>query len=190
MNFEVTQLYNHPYNNTITNERSVEVPLGLRFLEMFNYDVIEIGAVMTHYSDRTKYKSIDPTDSTATINGVAEDYNYIDKNVLSISTIEHIGTGQYGVKKQSSAVEVLEKLHGESKSCLISWPIGFNKTLDSYVKENYEKFNYFFYIKKSQNPLKWEISKEIDNFDNDYNKPFPAGNYIIFITKNLNNDNI
>ena len=42
MNFEVTQLYNHSYNNTITNERSVEVPLGLRFLEMFNYDVIEI----------------------------------------------------------------------------------------------------------------------------------------------------
>ena len=42
--------FKHNYNQTWTNERHIEVSLGIYFLNKFNFDCIEIGAVMPHYN--------------------------------------------------------------------------------------------------------------------------------------------
>ena len=52
MTFKIGSIYlpycNKPYNNTINNERAVEVSLGEHFLNKIE-DVCEIGAVMPYY---------------------------------------------------------------------------------------------------------------------------------------------
>ena len=40
--------FKHNYNQTWTNERHIEVSLGIYFLNKFRFDCIEIGAVMPH----------------------------------------------------------------------------------------------------------------------------------------------
>ena len=178
--------FDHSYNNTLINERSVELVLGFRYIELTGENLLEVGAVTPYYY-KLDHKCLDPTDHKATISSLAEDHDYKNKNVLSISTVEHVGMGDgFGLPEQKDlAFEVLRKIHHESKSCLVSWPIGYNQVLDSAVKDNLEEFQHFFYTKTSKKP-KWKLIKDKSGFDSKYDSPFKAGNTVIFITKNLN----
>jgi len=189
MNTEITYYFDHPYNKTITNERAVEIVLGLRYIDLTRGDLVEIGAVTPYYVN-SNHEIVDPSDRMATTKEFAENYdNYNDKNVLSISTIEHMGmadrfSGPEKIKNETLAFDVLNKIYKESKSCFITWPIGYNLELDKKVKENLNKFNYFFYVKRNQNPL-WELINDEEGFNFNYSSPFKYGNSIIFITKGI-----
>ena len=207
---DIPNYYNHSYNNTITNERAVEIPLGFKFLEIFDYNLIEVGAVMPYYMNTIpkNYKCLDPVDKKATIKEYAEKFDFRDKTVLSISTIEHIGMGQYGLQKGGpTSYEVFNKIYNECKYCLISWPIGFNKELDNYFKKELQNFNYFFYNRKYKYPIlkkfniegyfswvkrpfkgrlikpKWKLEFNKNSLNNKYGRPFQNGNSVIFIIK-------
>jgi len=181
--FDIKYHFNHPHNQTIVNERCVEIPVALRFLDLFsNDDFIEVGAVLPYYIKST-HPVIDPVDKASTIKDYAENLDFSNKSVLSISTIEHIGRGDYNIKSQNNlAQEVLKKIYNASKSCLISWAIGYNKPLDSYVK-NSNEFNYIFYQRVEVN--KWITSQCDSNFNAKYGTPFHNGNSVIFIYKNI-----
>jgi hypothetical protein len=185
MIYEITQLFDHEHNNTIANERAIEIPLALRYLSEMNGDLVEVGAVTPYYST-SNHKVIDPMDKKSTIKSRAEDYDFTDENVLSISTIEHIGRGRKKYEKpkiKDLAFKVLKKICKESKSCLLSWPMGYNTELDKKVKQNIDDFDYFFYHKKENK--EWALSKDLKYFNSKYGKPFRWGNSVIFITKNL-----
>jgi len=175
--------FDHPYNSTSTNERCIEVPIGIRFLNLFREDnLIEVGAVLPHYV-KSNHDCIDPVDPIASKKEYAENINYTDSSVLSISTIEHIGHGDYGLpKKENQAQEVLLKIYKQSSKCLISWPVGYNRDLDSYVKKN-SLFKYVFHKRTKQN--EWVLSTSQSVFDTEYGTPFHAGNAIIWVYKNL-----
>ena len=189
-NFKILRFFNlnnidyfdHPFNTTIKNERQIEIPVALRFIESKHPNkIIEIGSVLHHYFD-LNHVSIDPTDKHATLNDYAENINFKNKSVLSISTLEHIGRGDYGLPKNKTlSSSVLNKIYNDSSSCLISWPIGFNIYLDEYVKEN--SFDYVFHRRKTD--TEWELSFDENNFNASYNKPYHAGNSVIWIYKNL-----
>ena len=184
MNTEVTYYFDHPRNTTLINERAVELILSLRYIDLTKGELIEVGAVTPYYI-KSNHECIDPTDPKATTKDFAENYDYRNKNVLSISTIEHIGRGDYNLEKNEIlAFNTLNKIYEESKSCLISWPIGYNKFLDNITKNNLNKFNYFFYVKRNQDPL-WELVNDEEGFNFNYGSPFAAANSIIFITKGI-----
>ena len=192
MNTEITYFFKHPHNNTLTNERAVEIVLGLRYIDFTKGDLVEIGAVTSYYAN-SNHEIVDPMDKMATNRTSAENYDYRDKNILSISTIEHIGLGDWIPKRNKSlAFKVLDKIYKDSKSCFITWPIGYNLGLDKMVKENLSKFNYFFYVKRGrwqkkpkQSP-QWELISDEKGFDFDYDSPFEkTANSIIFITKGI-----
>lgn len=182
INHIVDSYFNHPYNNTIRNERCVEIPIALRYLHE-HPDCVEIGAVLPYYCIQN-HVVIDPTDYKATISSDAEDCDFTDKHVLSISTIEHLGTGDYGLRKDpQKCVRLLEKITKEATSYLISFPLGFNTTLDKYIKLNIEHYDAFAYIKQSDSPVAWccvpKENKELWQYK--YGSPYLSGNAVLFL---------
>lgn len=145
LNGERVPLFYHPFNcgNGIgrTTERSVELALAFRWLERVRGDVIEVGAVTPYYLDTSDLLAqkialvIDPQDPCASMNGRYSvfQYNLRGHNVLSISTLEHIGVGQYGLPEGEDCVAACEKIIEESAACFVTVPIGFNKKLDDHL---------------------------------------------------------
>jgi len=156
----------HRHNKTGRNERCVELPLAFRFLDMFKgKKLYEIGAVTPYYR-KPEHIVIDPTDKMASRRQFSQDIDYKGLNVLSISTIEHMGRGDYNldVNEQLCIVE-LKRMYQDSLNCLITFPVGYNKILDKYVKDNRDKYNHFFYLKTGKI---WNKTMDISCFDMEY----------------------
>ena len=77
---------------------------------------------------------IDPTDPHKSVTHRVSlfEFDFQDSDVLSISTIEHIGTGDYNLPIDDCR-EALLKILNQSKSCLITFPIGYNLLLDRFI---------------------------------------------------------
>ena len=133
-------------NREATNERSCEVSLGKFFIKKFD-KVTELGAVMPYYSDFNEKMSeyvIDPYDrfeKCIKIDG--EEYEYNNQNVLSLSTLEHIGNdnGYDTTIDLRKAVRVIEKIINQSKKHLLCWGIGQHPELDKYIQNSNLNFN-------------------------------------------------
>lgn len=121
------------------NERSMELGLGKYFSEKFNGDIVEIGDVSYQYSYFKDWPVIDcaPVYSKAIRKSVLDpDVDLTGKNVLSISTIEHVGEGSYndGVQDLGLACDALSKIAKQAKNYLITFPIGANRKLEMWSR--------------------------------------------------------
>ena len=84
------------------------------------------------------------------------------------------------------SITCLCKIINESKNYLITWPIGYNKILDNYVKSS----NILRFILKRKNiENEWEIDDDVTNFNYVYNCPtkpittsFPFATAICVVT--------
>jgi len=127
----------HEYNHTKVNERTIEVALGYKFFELMidhKEHQVEVGAVMPYYLDEVRHEVVDLFDPWAHCNRTdAVEFTYTGKNVLSISTIEHIATSDYGATPANPhlAFTCLDKIVKTAKNYLVTWPIGYNPTLDN-----------------------------------------------------------
>lgn len=135
-------LFEHPYNcgyiQERMTERSVELALAREFIDNCNDRITEIGAVTPYYFYEGKISEIiDPTDIHA--RATAEslfDCNLKAKNVISISTVEHIGTSDYGMHERQNAADAIEKIIEEAESFLITAPLGYNGIVDQWVADH------------------------------------------------------
>jgi hypothetical protein len=167
------------YNNTPHSERMVEIPLLLWFKNNFK-DFVEIGAVSPYYTS-VKHPVYDPFDPyEGSIREPAEDLNYTGKNVLSISTIEHIGRGDYNQEKESGkALKVLEKIVQESESYLITWAANQNEELDEYAEKHcYAPGNFFKILRTGY--YQWQVV--FNPCTSEYGSPYPFGNAVYLVT--------
>jgi hypothetical protein len=136
-------------------ERCLEMAIAKIWLEKNKENVLEIGAVSPYYFNNFTHDVCDPADEHSKVNLKTSMFNLDlrNKNVLSISTIEHIGTGEYGVAvdKNESSILALEKILRESKKCLITFPVGVNKDLEQYVFQNKfsEPMTITFFVRNS-----------------------------------------
>lgn len=136
--------HNCGFKNDRMTERGFELALARDVVGAWKssgeQSIIEVGAVTPYYFPGMIKDILDAYDSHELVNYKMDllDYDFTGKNVLSISTIEHVGTGDYNLEKKEDAVFALNKLLKESKHCLITWPIGYNKKLDKYVLDNLE----------------------------------------------------
>ena len=121
-------------------ERAVELPLADRWLESVDAArVMEIGAVTPYYWPRRVPHVVDPYDPHPLVTTRASlfDVDLSAGPVLSISTLEHIGIGDYGLPADHSLAEkAFRKVFKESQSFLITVPVGYNETLDRFLFEN------------------------------------------------------
>lgn len=194
MNIDINpdQYFQHEYNGTFNNERCIEVAFAKRYLEEVGFDnVIEIGAVLPYYDD-TKHLVFDPFDKHPMAKSeFAENIDVKDKNILSISTIEHMGDAQgygrhYRCQEPNKSYQFLDKLNSEAKSFFVTLPINQHLDLDKTLKENLYKFKWFGYTKKAQSPPVWELSLDKDDvFSKSYAYPFECANAAIFLYKGI-----
>lgn len=151
----------HPHNTTIRNERAVEVVLAERFLAEFNHpQVLEIGAVTPYYIERSHVVA-DPFDDhpRVTIKARAEEIDYTGRDVLSISTLEHIGESEGSAR--DGAWPVVERLVRDCRNCLITWPVGLNPGLDQAARTVQDQLMLMFYVKVAYPAgLIWEIHSQ------------------------------
>ena len=171
--------FSHPYNDAGTNERTVEVPLGEFFINNFGYGITEVGAVMGYYG----FNCGEVIDSHDTLPGVIKanavyDIDYTNKNVLSISTIEHFKSNEYSNTSDNDSIVFLEKIISTTKNYLITWPISYNKILDNFVKNS--SLSYFIMERVSADN-KWQ-KDESKSFSHLYDSPFEKANGICCVT--------
>lgn len=150
------------YNEAFKNERSVEIPLGRYFLQKFN-DTLEVGAVLPYYGNDS-HTIIDLTDAHPKSQKFnALDYNYINRNVLSISTIEHMMKREYNNGSDEDSINFLKKVVSSAKNYLITWGVSYNEFLDEYIK-NHTEIPRFILRRVNQNN-EWEIDSNNNNFN-------------------------
>lgn len=124
------------FNEAWKNERSVEVSLGRWFLDKFNGNVLEVGAVMPYYG-HSEHEIIDLADEhpkSKKINALS--FDYTGRNVLCISTIEHMMTKEYNNGSDQDSINFLNMVISQADNYMITFGISYNPFLDDYLKRN------------------------------------------------------
>lgn len=184
------QYFDDPVNTTIINERAIEIPLGIRFMSAVGLrPLVEVGCVMPFYG-RCEHIIVDLFEQHSpageVLNIDAENFDFTEKFVLSLSTIEHIGKSDYentDIDPQK-AIRILEKISEESKGFLISWGTMYHNELDAYVKDNLDKWDWFGYIKREEK--RWEYTnKDMKVWECEFDHPFRYANGNVFLMNRL-----
>lgn len=119
------------------SERSIEMALADVFLATTPREsVVEVGAVTPYYWPYRVKNIADPTDTHPLVNIRANflDIDCTGKHILSLSTFEHIGAGDYGLPRDPALnIKAFEKLFREAASFLVTVPGGFNPPMDAYL---------------------------------------------------------
>jgi hypothetical protein len=139
------ELFCHSYNcgwpPARMTERSVELSVADRWLSNHRVDDLhEIGAVTPYYWPHRVSNVVDPHDSHSLVNHKKSlfDMSFVDKPVISISTIEHVGRPDYEQAEQPIlAIRALEKILAESPCFLVTMPLGYNNVVDKYIGQTY-----------------------------------------------------
>lgn len=138
------------FNEAYRNERSLEVALGRWFLRQHpgtpialtsmppqfkTLDaVIEVGAVMCYYGE-TAHEVTDLTDPHPINRKVdALTLDYTGRNVLCVSTVEHLNGREFGNQSDEDSITLLKRIASQAARYVITWGIGYNATLDAWVK--------------------------------------------------------
>jgi hypothetical protein len=126
----------HPAFGT---ERMVELSLADCWLNSnYKNNIIEVGAVTPYYWPGRVGRVVDPTDSHRCVTDKLSiiDLDMTGQHVLCISTLEHIGFGDYGLPQNPNEPRIaVDKLFAEAVSFLVTIPTGYNNYIDSIVFE-------------------------------------------------------
>lgn len=148
--------FNHIYNYTHTNERTVEVPIVMSYLDDINptLRVLEVGNVLQNYAVKTKRDILDKYDhAIGLINSDVVDFQPHEKYdlIVSISTLEHVGWDE-SIKVEDKIPDALRNL---KKNCLnkggrliATLPMGYNSFFDKWIRSDQEIFSNKFYLKR------------------------------------------
>lgn len=135
------ELFCHRYNcgwppGRMT-ERSVELAIADSWLsEREGSRICEIGAVTPYYWPGRIKTIVDPVDPHQLISHrrPVSEVGLSGYAVLSISTFEHIGTGDYELEHNADELnDAFDQVIAEASDFLITVPIGYNEHCDEYV---------------------------------------------------------
>jgi hypothetical protein len=150
--------FDHPYNNTLGNERSIEVSIAKEF---FRGDVLEIGRVLPHYGF-DKHDVVDKFEEGGILADVltwvpTKQYD----TIISISTIEHVGE-ESGNKGQSGldVIAWMRKYVKFAGTIFVTVPYGYNKDMDAAIEAEERLFKNEFYFFRD-NEGDWHQTKEL-----------------------------
>ena len=154
-----------------SSERAIEVPLAIDFLSHCVKDdsVVELGCVLPYYilkhQNHVVYDLADHHPDNVRMDIRLLTADELSGNVISISTLEHIGTGEYGIETGDvSAVDVLKRILANAKSYFITFPLGCNPSLDVFVA-NATNLNEKYVTRTAANPNDWMVVEKADLTD-------------------------
>jgi hypothetical protein len=142
----VTARYAREYHNeAYQNERSIEVALGRWFLKRYlwtdgdeSLPVMEVGCVMPYYGESIHEITdlTDPHPASRKVDALTLDYTA--RAVLCISTIEHLNGREFGNQSDEDGIRLLQMITQQASAYLITWGVGYNPVLDTYVQAHPE----------------------------------------------------
>ena len=112
----------------------------------------------------------------------AEECDFTDRDVLCLSTLEHIGKDDYDNPDidAEKAIRILDKITNESSTFMVTWGTRYHNELDTYVKSNLDKYDWFGYIKREEKV--WEYTgTDMKVWDMKFDKPYRYANGNIFL---------
>ncbi len=134
---EPLEYLDHEYNSTLLNERAIEVPIALRWLDGRDPAAgVEVGNVLAHYGP-VEHRVVDRYEHAAGVENVdVFDVAGPLEWVLAISTLEHVGW-DYGERIDHAAglaaVRHLRALLAPGGAMLATIPIGQNPAMDAAI---------------------------------------------------------
>lgn len=180
--FKVTQ-------RSFDNERSVEVPVTLSFIENHpSSRLLEIGNVL-HCYIKSSHDVVDKYErAPGVINQDVVEFAPLAKYdvIVSISTIEHVGLDE-PLKERGKCVRALlhiKSLLEDGGKALITVPVGYNEDIDTYIINNRASFENITFLKRVSLSNKWiEVDME-EAMQHRYGCRFPAANAVAFLYLN------
>jgi len=181
------------HNTTFTNERAVEIPIILDYLNKFRgKNILEIGNVISHY-EKVEYDIVDKYEKgQGVINSDINEYKPNKKYdlIISISTFEHIGfdeVSRYGEDKNTSvdktslfeAVKNTKNLLSDNGIFVFTVPLGFNAYLDSLLADNKLDLTETHFLKRVSANNIWIQVNYQDVVGTKYNDPYPCANGLL-----------
>ena len=173
----------YQHNEPRWNERRVQLPLAMKFIDTHLPDVVEIGAVTCYYRE-TDHTIYDVTDKhRSAINKDIRDVEFFDSDwVVSISVMQFIGGGGYGDPVgggPGSAVGVIDRILRNSAGCMLTWPNGYNELLDGTVFSG--RFDdYISFMQRDEDNTWAQVGFPSLR---EYNFPYKRGNSICVLRK-------
>jgi len=129
--------FDAPYNNTILNERAVELAVAFEWLKgRDSAHGLEVGNVLSHYGV-TGHRVVDFYEKADGVENVdVFDITGKFKWIVSISTLEHVGWDAEPRDPDAAerAVEHLRSLLAPKGKMLITAPAGYNPSFDKFLK--------------------------------------------------------
>jgi hypothetical protein len=164
------------YNDPETNERKIELPLGFWFLDAYD-KVVEIGEVTASYKE-PKHPVYDLSSDNLARRVDLFNVDIKGKDVLCISTVEHVGFGDYGNPAEPhKAIKAVQYIMENARSYLITFPVGYNRELEADLAES--GIRYFLMERDDRNNWRMCHHKDMNKFE--YNSPYGYGNAICII---------
>ena len=182
----VDEYFDDPVNTTMINERCIELALGLRYIEKVgSAKLTEVGCVMPFYGYCEPpiidlFEKDHPSGEVQNVD--AEECDFTGRDVLCLSTLEHVGKDDYDNPDidAQKAIRILDKITNESNTFMVTWGTRYHNELDTYVKDNLDKYDWFGYIKKEEKV--WEYTgTDMKVWDQDFDKPYRYANGNIFL---------
>jgi hypothetical protein len=171
------------YNTTWRNERTVEVPIALRFLRRHGGGrTLEVGNVLGHYGEAghdvlDKYERA-PGVANADVMDFEPSAGY--RAIVAISTLEHVGFDEEP-RDAGKAPRALERLTSwllPGGALLVTLPLGYNAALDELLWSGDVCFDELRFMRRVSADNRWRESTAAEVRGSRYGAPYPWANAI------------
>lgn len=178
------EYFDHPYNTTRFNERSVEVPIILDLVSQYEgKNILEVGNVLSHYVDIPH----DIVDKYEIAEGVVNDdiVDFSPKKkydlIVSISTFEHVGWDEFprDATKIPKSLKHLSTLLKKGGMCVFTVPVDINDFLDMALHDHSLPITSMKCLKRVSRSNIWEEKSWEQVKHAWYDYPFPNANAIV-----------
>lgn len=176
--------FNHWYNNTYLNERTVEIPIIYDLVRRYkDKNMLEIGNVLSHYFT-ADWDIVDKYEKAKrVINEDIMDFKPQKKYdfIVSVSTFEHIGRDEE-CKDDNKAVDAIRHVKDNFLTAggifIMTVPIGCNSAIDKKLLSGESGFDKIYYLKRTSADNRWQECKIEDALTAKYNSPYKWANVI------------
>lgn len=134
--------FNHWYNVTWLNERTVEIPVMREVLRGTSDNVLEVGNVLSCYDRSLTHTVVDKYEKPNRENLFAEDAETFSVGgpydlIVSISTLEHVGWDETprDPDKIARTVRNLRRLLSPTGQLVFTAPVGYSPPLDRLIDD-------------------------------------------------------
>ncbi len=173
----------HDYTTTWRNERAVEIPLALEFVERHRGTrLLEVGNVTRHFDRRVDHVVVDKYDVRPGV--LSEDIETFTAAepfdaLLSISTLEHVGWDEEprDPAKLERVLARLGDLVVADGPVLVTVPMGYNTALDALVRDDALPFAERRFLARRPDGTWAEVDAD-EALAHAYGHPFEAANAI------------